>query len=120
MDFTEYTKETERTAPNLANSFADQLHMVIGISTEAGEILDAYKKAFAYGKDLDIVNIREELGDLLWYMSNLMRFLDIDFEDTLDINVKKLRARYKNGFSEEEALNRNLEKEREILEDSNK
>jgi NTP pyrophosphatase (non-canonical NTP hydrolase) len=116
MNFEDYTKETERTAPLLESDFLDQLHMVIGISTEAGELLDTYKKAFAYNKDLDITNIEEELGDQLWYMSNLIRMLGLDFNQILDKNVNKLRVRYKDSFTYEEALNRNLEKERKILE----
>ena len=117
MNFKEYTKETQRTAPFLGSDFLDQLHMAIGISTEAGELLDSYKKAFAYGKELDTVNIGEELGDLLWYMSNLMRMLGIDFENVLDINTKKLRQRYPNKFEFDKAINRDLRSEREILEE---
>jgi len=49
-------------------------------------------------------------------MSNLMRMLDIDIETVLDMNIKKLRIRYKNNFSKEDALNRDLNKEREELE----
>lgn len=116
MDFYEYQDETERTAPQLGSELEDQLHMVVGISTEAGELLDAYKKHWAYGKELDRVNVKEELGDLLWYMSNLMRMLDIDFERTLETNVAKLKARYKEKFSTDEALNRDLKVERMILE----
>lgn len=116
MNFKEYQDETKRTAPFLGSDFLDQLHMAIGISTEAGELLDTYKKAFAYGKDLDLVNIKEEIGDLFWYTSNLMRMLDIDFDEILITNVAKLRARYKEGFSQEEAINRDLVNERQILE----
>lgn len=121
MNFNEYQEETKRTCPDLSKieysgEFLNQLHMVIGISTEAGELLDAYKKAFAYGKELDLVNVQEEIGDLFWYISNLMRMLDIDFDETLVKNVAKLRARYKEGFSSEEALHRDLDVEREILE----
>lgn len=116
MDFKEYTENTAKTAPDLGGSFQDQLHMVMGISTEANEILDAYKKAFAYGKPLDVVNVGEELGDLFWYVSNLMRILGIDFEDTLQINIDKLKARYPDGrFDKDKAVNRDLSKEREIL-----
>ena len=73
--------------PQLGSDFLDQLHMAIGISTEAGELLDAYKKAFAYDKDIDIVNIVEEIGDQFWYSINLCRMLNLDPEEVLKINV---------------------------------
>lgn len=116
MTFDEYMASTKRTIPHLGSSLEDQIHMAMGISTEANEILDAYKKVFAYGKKLDVVNVREELGDLFWYISNLMRILDIDFEETLQINIDKLKARYPDGFSKDNAVNRDLVKERKILE----
>lgn len=115
MDFKNYTLEVKRTVAPLPTKFEDQLHMVIGISTEAGELLDAYKKALAYGKPLDIVNVGEEVGDLFWYIANLMRMLGLDFEQVLQINVDKLRARYPEKFSSEHATNRDLTREREIL-----
>ena len=116
MNWKEYTEEIKRTAPFLDTGFLDQLHMSIGMSTETGEILDTFKKSFAYGNDLDLVNIKEELGDCFWYAFNLMRMLGINFEEVLQLSVDKLRARYKKGWSKEEANHRNLNKEREILE----
>jgi len=65
MNFKEYSNETKKTAPQLQNDFLDQIHMAMGISTEANEILNSYKKSLAYLKDLDITNIKEEIGDLL-------------------------------------------------------
>ena len=42
-------------------------HAVYGLVTEAGELLDAIKKAKIYGQKLDKVNVVEELGDIMWY-----------------------------------------------------
>jgi hypothetical protein len=44
-------------------------HMLIGMVTETGEILDAYKRQLYYGKELDLVNLKEEIGDVLFYAS---------------------------------------------------
>ena len=115
MNFDDYTRQVKRTVAPMNDDFHDQLHMVIGISTEAGELLDAYKKALAYGKDLDKINIGEEVGDLFWYIANLMRMLGLDFEQVLQVNVDKLMARYPEKFDSLKATTRNLEKEREIL-----
>lgn len=120
MEYKDYQKESKRTCPNLNDQLrqglADEMHMVLGISTEAGELLDAYKKHFAYGKELDKINVGEEIADIMWYVSNLCRMLNIDMEEMLQRNISKLKARYPEKFDEIKALNRNLEKEREILE----
>lgn len=92
------------------------LHAAIGIVTESGEILDTILK-YKYGqKELDVVNIKEELGDVMWYMAILFRDLDIDLYEALDTNIAKLRSRYGEKFSAEKAINRNLTTERQILE----
>jgi NTP pyrophosphatase (non-canonical NTP hydrolase) len=92
------------------------MHAAFGLSTEAGEFLDAMKKHIFYGKELDRVNLREELGDLFWYIAIACDELDIEFEPIMKRNIEKLKARYGEKFSEEAAEYRNLNKEREILE----
>ncbi len=120
MDYKDYQSQSERTCPklkdNLREGLSDELHMVIGISTEAGELLDAYKKHFAYGKDLDVVNVGEEIADIMWYISNLCRIKGIDLEEMMQRNIDKLKARYPEKFNQDKALNRNLDVERNILE----
>ncbi|MFG1499225.1 nucleoside triphosphate pyrophosphohydrolase family protein [Halobacteriovorax sp. XZX-3] len=93
------------------------LHAGIGLSTEAGEFLDALKKHIFYGKELDRVNLAEELGDLFWYMAIVGDELGIKFEDVMERNITKLKARYGEKFSEEKADNRDLDSERKILEE---
>jgi NTP pyrophosphatase (non-canonical NTP hydrolase) len=120
MKYEKYKNESKRTCPDLNDELrkglANELHMVIGISTESGELLDAYKKHFAYGKELDKTNVGEEIADIMWYVSNLCRMLDIDLEEMLQRNIDKLKARFPENFTQEDALNRNLDVERKILE----
>lgn len=92
------------------------LHAAMGLCTEAGEFMDMLKKHILYGKPLDEVNLKEELGDKLWYAALALDELKSTFEQVMDTNITKLRARYPNKFTERDALNRNLDKEREILE----
>lgn len=92
------------------------LHAGIGLSTEAGEFLDALKKHIFYGKELDRVNLKEEMGDLFWYLAIACDELGVDFEPLMARNIEKLKARYGEKFSEERAENRDLNSEREILE----
>jgi NTP pyrophosphatase (non-canonical NTP hydrolase) len=92
------------------------LHGGIGLATEAGEFLDALKKHIYYGKELDRVNLAEELGDLFWYCAIIADELNVPFASIMEKNINKLKARYGEKFSEEKAEKRNLETERNILE----
>lgn len=96
------------------------LHGLIGLATESGESLDAFKKFLFYGKELDVPNIIEELGDKLWYIAEVISALDglgykITLEEVMEKNIAKLKKRYPEGFSESDALNRNLEAEAAVF-----
>ncbi|MCB0379145.1 MAG: nucleoside triphosphate pyrophosphohydrolase family protein [Bdellovibrionales bacterium] len=92
------------------------LHGGIGLATEAGEFLDALKKHVFYGKELDTVNLREEMGDIFWYCAIIADELEVDFKDVMERNIAKLKARYGEKFSEDKANHRDLDEERQILE----
>jgi NTP pyrophosphatase (non-canonical NTP hydrolase) len=92
------------------------LHALMGLTTEAGESLDALKKHLFYGKPLDEVNLKEEMGDLFWYLAIMADTLGVSFEEIQERNIEKLKARYGEKFTDEKAINRNLETERSILE----
>lgn len=70
------------------------LHMAVGISGEAGELLDAIKKHVVYNKPLDVVNVVEELGDLEFYMQGLRSGINVLREQTILANMHKLAKRY--------------------------
>jgi NTP pyrophosphatase (non-canonical NTP hydrolase) len=94
---------------------ADLMHGAIGVITEGGELLDAIKKHVYYGKPLDVVNLREEIGDVMWYLALLCRATNTDLSVVASTNIDKLRARFPDKFDPSKALNRNLDAEREIL-----
>ncbi len=79
---------------------ADLLHGAVGVSGEAGELLDAVKKHVVYNKGLDRENIVEELGDMEFYMEMVRRNIGISREETLAANIKKLGKRYAAGYSD--------------------
>lgn len=84
-----------------------RLHAVVGVSGEAGELLDAVKKETMYNKTPDIVNIIEELGDLEFYMEALRSAYGITREQTLEANIAKLAVRYSSGsYSDKQAQDR--------------
>jgi len=98
------------------------VHAAMGMVTEAGELLDMLKKHLFYGRELDLVNVEEELGDSLWYLGlavDDMREMgyDTSIEQIQEKNIAKLRKRYGEKFSKDAALTRDLDAERKILED---
>lgn len=116
MNLNEYQTAALRTAPSNVSPEHDLWHGILGLVTEAGELADALKKAHAYGKPLDEVNLREELGDVLWYLPLVCRALGTTLDEVAQLNIAKLRKRYPATFTEAHALNRDLESERRVLE----
>lgn len=95
-------------------------HAIIGIATEATELCEALLDT-QLQNEIDLVNLREEIGDVSWYIAILFDTLqeighDGTWEDVLERNIEKLRARFPDKFTNEDANNRDLETERQILE----
>lgn len=81
-------------AVDLTAEDAHMMHMAIGISGEAGELLDAIKKRVIYRKNLDRENVIEELGDLEFYLEGLRQGIGVTREECIDANIAKLSKRY--------------------------
>ena len=92
------------------------LHVAMGLCTEAAEFLDQLKRVIYYGKALDTVNLLEELGDTSWYARLGCDELEANLLHVMENNVAKLQARYPDKFSEHAAENRDLARERAVLE----
>jgi NTP pyrophosphatase (non-canonical NTP hydrolase) len=116
MNIKTYVEKASRTCANLSTKQADNIHMAFGLVTEAGEFADIFKKNLAYNKPIDWINAKEEIGDLCWYIANFCSINGFDLEEILSTNIAKLDARYPEKFTEEKAIVRDLEKERNILE----
>jgi NTP pyrophosphatase (non-canonical NTP hydrolase) len=72
----------------------------MGLAAEAGEFIEVPKKIVFQGKPLDEENIfhmKRELGDVMWYWINACRALNLDPNEVIAENVKKLEARYPGG-----------------------
>jgi len=114
-----YIKEALKTESqnfkNLDNEKMRLLHAGMGLSTESGEILDNLKKAIFYNREIDRINLIEEMGDIFWYLAIMSNCLNISFEDIMNKNIEKLKVRYGNKFDEQKSINRDLEKERNIF-----
>lgn len=116
MDINKYQELASRTLPELGSKQANDLHMIMGMQTEIGELTDIHKREFAYKKPLDKIHQTEEVGDILWYLANYCKINDISIEDAMDKNIRKLQARFPEKFTEHDALNRDLDAERKELE----
>jgi NTP pyrophosphatase (non-canonical NTP hydrolase) len=113
----DYIEAAGRTKSELCGPVEpDTLHAIVGIASEAGEMLDALKKHIFYNQQMDSINLAEELGDLMWYMALLCRRYGWTFEEIQKRNIAKLKARYPEKFTEEKSLNRDLDAERKALE----
>ena len=72
------------------------LTAALGLAAETGEFCEIPKKMFFQGKPLNEENLfhmKRELGDVMWYWINACRALDLDPNDVIAENVKKLEAR---------------------------
>jgi NTP pyrophosphatase (non-canonical NTP hydrolase) len=90
-------KDGNEIAENMSGEEAHLLHMAVGVSGEAGELIDAVKKAVIYRKPLDRENVIEELGDIEFYLEGLRQGVGVTREETLNANKAKLGKRYE-GF----------------------
>jgi NTP pyrophosphatase (non-canonical NTP hydrolase) len=109
----EYQNEVMRTAPTdpdlkpaLSNVTSQLLHAHLGITTELGEFASPLKKRLMYGQTLDITNMVEECGDMLWYISLALNALGVDLETCMNDNINKLKIRYPEKFTYELAKER--------------
>lgn len=81
-------------------NIATLLTASIGLSSEGGEFSEIVKKCVFQGKPMDpdtVFHLKRELGDILWYWVNACSALDLDPQDVLEENVRKLESRYPGG-----------------------
>lgn len=94
-----------------------ELNIVVDTLTiSIGYMIDIMKKTLMYGKELDtllIESILEEMGIDIEHALNCHGYTS---GQARQVNIDKLRARYGDKFTEDAALERNLEVERKILE----
>ena len=72
----------------------------LGLSAEAGEFTEVVKKIFLQGKPYNednVFHMKRELGDICWYLAQACMALDTTFDEVIEMNVDKLKARYPGG-----------------------
>jgi NTP pyrophosphatase (non-canonical NTP hydrolase) len=95
MDFNKYQKEARKTA--IYPKSAKVIYPTLGLMGESGEVAEKIKKIIRDNKSqfnkISKIEIIKELGDVLWYISNLAYDLNIPLDLIADFNIKKLKSR---------------------------
>jgi hypothetical protein len=104
--------------------FVDIVHCILGKSTEAGELLELLQASILDNVPFDVTNFKEEIGDGQWYDAIGCSAVGTTIQEVQLTNIAKLQdkfaGRFKSGdFNASEAINRNHEAERTILENVN-
>ena len=100
MDFKTYQKQARLTAqyPNLGSN---NIYPTLGLVGEAGEVAEKVKKVIRdnnYVVDIESKKgIKKELGDVLWYLSNLCTEFNFSLEEVALQNLEKLKLRAEKG-----------------------
>lgn len=85
----------------------DMLHSAVGISGEAGELLDHIKKVIWQGHCIECDYVIKELGDILFYFTSMCNCVGTDIDEVRKLNIEKLTKRYPDGvFDKERSINR--------------
>lgn len=100
MNFEEYQKLSRETAfyPDINNNF---IYPTLGLIGESGEVAEKIKKIIrddnGLVKEEKRQEIMKELGDVLWYLSQISSELKLSLDDVAKLNIEKLNSRHKRG-----------------------
>jgi len=99
MNFDEYQKEARKTAFYPGINEGNLTYVTLGLTGEAGEVAEKVKKILrdqkGFVNETNQKEIKKELGDVLWYISNICNELKIELNDVALTNIDKLNSRLK-------------------------
>jgi NTP pyrophosphatase (non-canonical NTP hydrolase) len=107
MTFAEYQILARRTQNDELDPVYKLWHALHGIAAESGEIHSIFQKSYQ-GHDIDLEELIGEMGDLMWFLSELADCIGLGLESVASFNIDKLIRRYPEGFSEEKSVNREV------------
>lgn len=99
-----FVQRFNELSAKLNNNFSRLDNALTGLSSEAGEVLDLWKKVKYHGLDYNQETkdkFIKELGDVCWYLFQTAYALDVPVDEIIDTNINKLQQRHANGFSSE-------------------
>ncbi len=97
MEFNEYQKLAKETAEYPDRLEGGFYYPALGLAGEVGELLNKIKKIARDSIQIPREEIISELGDILWYLSEIARRFDISLEEVAEYNIKKLMDRKRKG-----------------------
>jgi NTP pyrophosphatase (non-canonical NTP hydrolase) len=80
---------------------------IFGLNGEAGEVADIFKKVWYQGHLLNPDEVKDELGDVIYYVSLLANIMDSTLDEIMTLNMIKRAKRYPLGFDVARSVNRN-------------
>ena len=93
----------EARIDELVANGADVPHLLtaaLGLTAESGEFTEVVKKILLQGKPYNednVFHMKRELGDICWYLAQACMAIDTTFDEIIEMNVDKLKARYPGG-----------------------
>ena len=78
----------------------------MGLSGEAGELIDHIKKHLYHGHEFNPEYASKEIGDVLWYVAAIASELNLNLDEVAIENIEKLMERYPQGFNCEDSIKR--------------
>lgn len=106
MNMNDYQVMAARTINHNLSASEQLLNGCMGLCGESGECIDILKKHLAQGHPLDVEHIIDELGDVVWYASEVAYALGVGLDEVCERNIAKLSKRYPTGFEVERSINR--------------
>ena len=98
LTFEEYQRQASETA-KYPKRLENLEYPTLGLAGEAGEVANVVKKIQRdFGGNLTDeirARLKDELGDVLWYISACADELGLTLEEVAEFNVKKLAERHK-------------------------
>ncbi|EDO0433950.1 nucleotide pyrophosphohydrolase [Listeria monocytogenes] len=107
MTLREYQIRSMRTNTNRElGDVGCLLNFALGTTGEAGEVADLVKKYVFHEHELDTHELILELGDVMWYVSQLALTLGVSLDEVAERNINKIESRYPDGFNKTDSINR--------------
>jgi NTP pyrophosphatase (non-canonical NTP hydrolase) len=106
VKFAEYQELALRTRNKDLTKNEAYCNYSMGLNGEAGEVVDLLKKVVFHGHEMEPLELAKELGDCLWYLTNLSNSAGFSLEEIATMNIVKLMKRYPNGFDQQASINR--------------
>lgn len=98
MNFRDYEEAAARTAGEHEDGVLALANWSMGLAGETGELVDYLKKMLFHGMTGTSDEFIKEAGDVLWYLALICRDMHVSLEEVAERNIKKLKARYPEGF----------------------